>query len=486
MLINKAKQYLKQQIADYSDSQAKFVNPQTGQEFAKRKIFSQIQQYYEDFTRGNTSTRWIALLGLRGVGKTTLMHQLFNQIKCAQVCKLFISVDHIQNAGLNLKITLDAYEEMLGVSYGQLNHPVYFFIDEIHYDPNWVLTIKTLFDRNPRIFIITTGSSVYSMIQSLTTDAARRVHQEQLHPMSLPEYMMLSRGVQPVPGLMDNLRHLIYAENDSSAAYAELHKLRPVIDTYYASCFDAQQTSVSACIKNYILQGNMPYCIHLQQVANRQRTLAMIKTILMKDLPIFTGIQKSTLGKVEDVLHEISNSLTFSEAKLCNTNDLNKVTIRKILDSFREANILKRVYPFSSHRGQILKPSKYLFVSPTYRDTLLNNQDIPSPTDYEDVKGLLLEDVVQLYFSILNKEQPDQEAKLYYDAQKAGADFILKHQHNLLAIEVGWQKDSSKQVHKTLKRHKRCNRGMITSDSPLKLYDDNIISIPLDVFLLST
>ena len=488
MLINKAKQYVDRQIAKSTNMKNKLKDPHTGQAFKQRSTFLKLRKYYDDFSAGHRDTRWITILGLRGVGKTILTQQLFSHISCAKEHKLFVSVDKIHEAGLTLKLVLDAYEARLGVSYGQLKHPIYLFIDEIHYEPRWVLMMKVLHDRNYKIFIVTTGSSIYSLHKSLNADAARRIHIEQLHPMSFTEYMLFFKGLKPVTGLGKHLRHLMYEASNLQVAYQELQKLEPQIKSYYAQCKEVCQTTYSDCIKRYILQGNMPYCIHLTQRAVRLRTMSTIKNIIEKDLSVLSSMRDSTLEKIEDILHGISNSSTLSARNLCSLHELSKATMSNILYALREANIVKRIFPYSSHKSQISKPAKYVFISPIYRDTLLNNQNLPSPTGYEDTKGLLLEDVIQLYLAVLlDKQRPNFEGKMYCDPSQGGADFIFGYQNSLVALEVGWQKRSAAQIHATFKRHAKCNRGIIISDADrsLKLYSDNVIGIPLSAFLLS-
>lgn len=482
MLINKALKYVDKQINDYAHIGDQLINSQTGEKFYTRGLFLKLDKYYRDFLRGNYSTRWIAILGLRGVGKTTLMQQLFERIKCPKQCKLFISVDDIKEEGLSLRMILNAYEERIGITYSQLTHPVYIFIDECHYDSNWTNTVKTLFDKNRMIFIVTTGSSAYSLNKSLTTDASRRIHQEYLYPMSFTEYISMLTGIKPMPNLMQELRDLIYGENDTTTIFNEMKKLEPEIRNYYVQL---PKDSYTQWVEKYITQGNMPYCINLNQQDAHRRTTTIIKQVITKDFPTFVGIHKSTLGKVGDILHVMSYSLMQSEDNLSKNLGVNKATIRKMLESFREASILKRIYPYSSNKSQITKSSKYLFVSSVYRDTLLNSPDIPSNVRYEDIKGYMLEDIVQLYLSILPQQSASFRIRTYCDTLTDGVDFILEYESNLLAIEVGWAKTNPKQANRTLEYHKRCNKGLLISDTPLKIYDNNIINIPLSDFLLT-
>jgi len=63
--------------------------------------------------------------------------------------------------------------------------------------------------------------------------------------------------------------------------------------------------------------------------------------------------------------------------------------------------------------------------------------------------GMLLEDAVALYLHLLAKEG---KLGLHYDAQKGGADFILKGKSVGVVVEVSWGKKGSRQVIKTMKK----------------------------------
>ena len=73
---------------------------------------------------------------LRGVGKTTLLLQCYEYL---------FKEKNVSIADI-LYISCDA--------------PIFLLIDEIHYDKNWTLHAKILYDKSPFIFMIFTGSSL--------------------------------------------------------------------------------------------------------------------------------------------------------------------------------------------------------------------------------------------------------------------------------------------------------------------------------------
>ena len=56
-----------------------------------------------------------------------------------------------------------------------------------------------------------------------------------------------------------------------------------------------------------------------------------------------------------------------------------------------------------------------------------------------------------------------------------------------IALEVGWRKETPRQVLTTLKRIKSRGYGLVVTDSELKLDDSRrVVFVPLKIFLLMT
>lgn len=58
----------------------------------------------------------------------------------------------------------------------ELNKPIFLLIDEVHFDKNWTLTGKIVYDNNNNIFMIFTGSSAIEL--QIHADAIRRMEKK--------------------------------------------------------------------------------------------------------------------------------------------------------------------------------------------------------------------------------------------------------------------------------------------------------------------
>ncbi len=212
-----------------------------------------------------------------GAGKTTLLAQIYTELTCGPACKLYISLDEAKRVlGVNLADILSVYEELLGTVFENLDQPIYLFIDEIQYEENWGLVLKSLYDRSKKVFMFCTGSSAVSI--QTNPDISRRVVFEKLYPMSFTEYMLLKDRKFPIPGLGKNIRDILLNSSNATDVYARLQKLQNGVNKYWIGIHRLE-------IDNYLKYGTLPFTLQYNQepliYAQIEQTLT---NILSKDI----------------------------------------------------------------------------------------------------------------------------------------------------------------------------------------------------------
>ena len=141
--------YLQTQLRESSSRLLEYTVDSSGKEFKRRSMALIIDKYINNFKLKGSEPRWVAISGLRGVGKTTILAQIFINLKCDKDHKLYISLDESKNIlNADLWQLLQVYEELLGCSFESLKSEVYIFIDEVHYDPSWNIVLKTIYDKS--------------------------------------------------------------------------------------------------------------------------------------------------------------------------------------------------------------------------------------------------------------------------------------------------------------------------------------------------
>jgi len=469
------KNYLQNQIVLVDSRLKGYIADIYGKLLPKRSVYLSLSKYIRDFYEKRTEPRIVIMPGLRGIGKTTLLAQLYltlpNQVKY----KLYFSIDEIvKRFGANLWEVLECYEELIGKHIENLEQPLFLFLDEIHYDPKWPIFLKTVYDRSKNVFVICTGSSALLLREQVNADIARRVLFEEIFPMNFIEYMMIKKNLFPVKGLAQQIKEVLLSSSSAEKIFNSLITLDRKVKDYWLKADRLE-------VENYLKFGTFPFTTSIKNEALIFDYLGqVINKIIYLDIPRINKFDIETLNKIEKIVYLISDSLSVSITHLGSILDMKKDTLSLVLTTLEKAGFFTKVPPYGAHYKQVRKPSKYLFVSPVLRFYFLNSRN--SIRAFEVYKGSLLEDLVAMYLSrILPKFGP---ISLTYDVSEKGSDFIVEIDRKKIIVEVGVGEKGLEQVKNTLKRI-RGDFGIVVGEGDLKLYaEERTVKVPLNYFLL--
>ena len=459
---------------------------------AKKTRFSflTLEKYLNKLLGGNLpeEEKIIILPGIRGVGKTTLLSQLYfakdfipkkhhdvlQQIDSLDE-KFYISVDRLLLENISLQQFLDFLEQNVFGNLTNGHKKILLLIDEIQYDPKWDLFLKLLFDKtkgNNNLLVVATGSSAI-FLNKKNKDLVRRSKIERVLPEKFIEYLVLHQGIYPKNRLSQELKNAIFKKSNAKEVFEDLNKLAPSVIERLTTIGDIDKLK-----KDYFLRGSFPFSaqIDTQSLAMERIKNMILTNIVQKDLILSGDFDAETLVKIPDTLFLLANSDEISTGNLANTLSLHSNTINKILTALVDTEILFELKPYGQPYKQIRKSSKFLFISPNIRAGLLNGfLSI-------DIKGKLLED----YLALIFEKEFKGLAEVYYDYGKGGADFILRFlDRTEIVIEVGFGKEAIKQVEKTMsKTQNRAKYGIVIGAEQLDIINENIVKIPLNYFLL--
>ena len=455
-------------------------------EFKPRQMLAEIQVLVDDFLGSESDLRWLVIPSLRGVGKTTVVLQLYQWLRQrSQVDKLdvdicYLSLDYVVKT---LKCTLaDCFEALeshiFHQAFTQRKQPLILLIDEVQEDPAWIATLKDLYDHShQRIFLICTGSAAVNL-QTTADIAGRRAVVKKMHPFSFIEYQAVKWGILPNQELQQQLREVLYYSPDAQTVYQSLHKLQPLINQQLRQ-YDFKN------LVGYLTLYNLPYATdNEQQIYDNLRQ--MISKTIFYDLP-----QMSQANFSLETLHGVNNLLLFlSEAgdlisldKLSRLTGISKKTINALLKSLVKAELLIKVPAFSKKSARSsTNPARYYFMSPALR--LAHNR-----SQVADQLGQVLENIATLYYykQFHGQPSPLHGQLTYYHSRGGGdCDFILKLPHNRqLALEFSWGSKTFKQIDKTMKQVD-CQYGLVFCKSQLSLDQQNQgVKLPLEYFFLT-
>ncbi|MCS7180411.1 MAG: AAA family ATPase [bacterium] len=463
---------LSQNLEGYIYDEQKHLNP-------TRFIFIKLKSYILKWINNEFQEKIILLPGIRGVGKTTLLAQVYflnkylknseefnlvNQI----INKIYITADNLILNDLTLNDFFNFYEQYIGCSFENLKAKTLILIDEIHYDKKWVLFLKTLYDRtksHKNILVIATGSSAI-LLQS-NPDLARRSIIEKLYPLNFLEYVMLKYQKYPIKGLKQGLSEQIFSSSTAQQVFSYLKQKEPEILQFWSALPEKQEI----VLNNYFEIGSFPFNLYVEnKTLATDRVMTIIDKIIEKDILELKRFDVETITKIPSILFLISESDQVNLTNISKTLSIHIDTLRRVLDVLTKSEIIIKIPSFGKAYSQARKPLKYLFLSPAIRYCLLKG--IVS----SEIKGKLLEDYWALMYAknitLLNNPQ------IFYDSSKGGADFILKFRDGRkILIEVGFNKEEIDQIKFTAKKVKP-DYSILIGSQKLELVNNSIVKIP--------
>lgn len=480
------KNYIRNQIYSQEQVLKNKITLPNGKIALSRYFYVKLKKYAVDFVNYSTEPKIVAMSGLRGVGKTTLLASLYFEKELNYNYKIYFSVDELFNIlGSSIYNFLDLYQELIGIRFENTQQKFLILIDEIHFDPNWAQILKTIYDKYSNVFVVCTGSSALAL--NSTTDLARRMIITKIHPLCFTEYIQIgSRYINPdntifpIKGLKQELKHILFQSTSFEIMILAIknQKIQEKADEYYAKFNPAQ-------IDNYVKYGTMPNNLILPTGDNFDLTNQvslnnqLLDRIIEKDFVEFGNFKQETIQKTKNLLLLLATKSDLSINSLSKTLSISNLTIQSILESLEKCDLIIKILPFGNPEKKIVKPSKYYFSSPVFRLARLYYFDSLNP--FDQYKGLLLEDIVA---QILTREL-SQIANIFNDPNSGNADFIIQTiAQKKIALEVGYGKKGKEQPKKSMTRF-NLDYGIVVSNDQYCIWqEDKIVRIPLKWFLL--
>lgn len=456
-----------------------------GRTLKHRRAFFRIKKYVDDFLMGeklgNINKRLVILPGLRGVGKTTIVFQIYeylkNEKKIEQDRVLYFSTDELK-AYLGKKIldVADTFiQEIHKTSPIHLDKDLFIFVDEAHFDSSWSETAKVLFDKSKKIFMIFTGSSALNL--ELNVDAARRTTKEVVFPVNFSEYLTLKYEKWfPPKDMAESIRNLIFkgdAEAIEFASSKENELIKKILKI---------ERPIGREWEDFVCYKGFPFTLNMSQIEAHEKIFSMIDRVIEKDIfsiQSFNTETRNTISRILTFLALQSPGGT-SDAKLSERLGISPTLIRNILDVLEKTHLVFSIKPYGGAGKIVRKSWKYYFLSPSINTAIrfkLGAFDINN----REMFGVLVENMVASYF-IRMKETVNQPTGIFYDADDGGVDFLIQDsKENIIPVEVGYGKKDMSQIKKAIKKF-NSKYGIIICDYPKIKKEDNVIYIPITTF----
>lgn len=474
--------YLQRQMARGTDIMQSKVRALNGGSLPTRTIIVALKKHIRPFWRSIPGARrWVIVPGLRGVGKTTVMAQLYLEIKEKMGESgniIYVSMDEVvEKVGARLSDLLDEYERLLpSGSFEADGKPTFLFIDEVQVDEKWARTLKFLHDRVPHIFIVCSGSSATHLQIDADVDG-RRAIVEKLYPLSFPEYQVLARGILPKKDLKGQLMEGLYESASAAEVYERLAGLKDVVDREWTR-YDR------ATIHSYLETGTMPFT--LAETDPRQVYAAlssMVDKIVSLDMQALNQFETDTIGAMKRLLMILSDCDTMSYQKMADAIKVSRGQVINIIDAFVKAELLIKVPAYGNNVTATTNPAKFFFMSPAIRAAFHDIVGVQGTIDTR--RGMLLEDAAALHFYREFTTKRRGSVAHPYSAKGGLADFVLRvANQRQIVIEMGMGEKAFSQAEAALAK---CggDYGLVFSRSSLGINAaKTVVTVPLDYFFL--
>ena len=338
--------------------------------------------------------RLTALLGQRGVGKTTLLLQKLQEIDSSNA--LYISVDNPYFTTINLYDFATQFEKYGGEI---------LFIDEIHKYKNIAAHLKAIYDMT-NLHIVVSGSSMLQIYKE--ADLSRRVLEIRVPVLSFREFLEI-RGYHFESYSIDDIvrEHTHIAQEISST-------IRPLKH-----------------FKEYLEYGAYPFFLESLD-SYKQKLLNIVNYIIEVDLPYIANISYANIDKIKRLIYLLAISVPFTPniSDLAHKTEISRPSLLEYLYLLEKSELLINLHYKSRGTSKLHKPDKIYLNNTNLIKAIAQKSEIGSERETFFVNQ------IKSYFS---------NQKRFFDEDivlAKNGDFIVKD----YTFEIGGKNKTAKQV----------------------------------------
>lgn len=300
--------------------------------------------------------RLLALIGPRGVGKTTILLQFLGETYDSPDRGLYISADHVHVSAAGLYAIAEEHHRSGGTVLA---------IDEIHKQPNWPQELKSIYDSFPDMRLIVSGSSSLQ-VKKAGHDLSRRLVQREMKGLSFREFIGFKTGrFQPTISYQQ-------MREDHVGLAAEI----------------AGDVNILALFREYLRTGYYP--IWLEGFGDYWSKLQnVLDKILYEDIPTMFSVRPPGVRQMKRLLSIIATAGPFrmNVSAVAREIGMSRETLYEYLDHLHTSHVLSELWlPGTGVRFK-RKPGKIFFENGSLL-TLLADENSP------DFRGALRETFV--------------------------------------------------------------------------------------------
>ena len=272
--------------------------------------------------------RLSAIIGPRGVGKTTLILQYIKQHYTDNISEvLYATAESLYFAQNTL---VDLAERFV------TNGGKHLFLDEIHRYQNWSREIKLIYDTYPELKVTISGSSLLQILNS-EADLSRRCIWYNMQGLSFREFLQFYKGIDfPVASFDEILFHTDEVCHEINT------RCRPV-----------------PLFHEYLQVGYFPYYLEGES-RYYERIGNIVNYVIGTELPMVCKVEPVNVRKLQMLLSVVAGIVPYELdiSKLALMLQASRNTVLAYLDYLYRAKIINLLYSDISSLKKVQKPDK--------------------------------------------------------------------------------------------------------------------------------
>lgn len=295
-------------------------------------------EFFRDFHNLiNWNCRIIALMGQKGVGKSTLLLQHIKRFEKINET-LYVNADDIYFSAHTLLDTAKTF---------YANGGKVLYIDEIHKYKGWSTEVKNMYDSLPYLRVIFSGSSILDLEKG-GADLSRRAVEYHMPILSFREYLNIRNGWKLEKSSFDDV-----LQGKVDFPYGEHRPL--------------------AYFKDYLQTGCYPFFNEAEPMARMRRVL---NTTVEVDIPKYAEMTIATTMKLKKFMYYISQSvpvkINFSD--MARDLDIDRNELSQYLAYLEKAELVSILRMKANGDAILRKMDKLYLHNPNMMYTLVGGQ----------------------------------------------------------------------------------------------------------------
>lgn len=292
------------------------------------------------FNKIDRNSKQIAILGQRGVGKTTLLRHLADEYSCEVNKKLYLSADSVSEALFDIAKEFSSFG-------GEL-----LIIDEIHKASNFAQEIKKIYDFLD-IKLIFSGSSALE-IENSKVDLSRRVLFYRLNSLSFREFLAIKFDLN-----FDSLKLEEIIQNHQNIATELKKSFNPLEYFKLYKEFGSYP---------FFTEGELGYNLRLNEILN---------IILDSEVATIYNVESDKINTIRKLLHLLCASSPFelNIQNLATSSGISRNTLYSYFYYLQKADLIEIIGGDFANKKLLNKPDKIYLENINLYNILCSNKN---------------------------------------------------------------------------------------------------------------